>query len=593
MTCECFDVRVALAATYKGFKDAHRFGDTPLVGGLKAIGHTFEDIRSRGREIKNPTDAYFMTKLERKINPRAGRDELFWEGHNRSIRESMRRRVAWLRLHKAGPEEIAQAKLEYSDWVQSERTILESNGGMPVRFFSSRDGDATQGMAFHQVSSQNGELILESQLLPFGRVEQIETLRDLVGNMREPINFRQDLPGMIQESLSVNQEVGVPIHVMEGVNGGAGLGIGISDVHLGGVLEEAEVIKPLEIAVIETPKYGEISVSQPHFGSGVVDNENERIEEVVTEKIVVPTMTGTDLVSEEMMESRILVPEVHLGGVLETDLMEEAITEGTEFTEGTEKIVVPTVTGTDLVSDLVSEEMMKSKVLVPSFTELPRYEEVKVVEPQVIAPVQQEVVVMDEKGITEDTEVIESTEEISVTANDSVPSVIKEVSVEEVHLGGVLETDRMEEAIAESTEVIEGTENSMIFNGVNGVSVPVVIKETFNEPVEYQEHKSVKAKIVWLSRSIANVVADGLMGRWWKLKQAKPILAWLVYGMALIQFDSVDKSRFDGVVSGQMSQWRLSPVRVWADRVVRRAKRVKDEIVQVGWGVYKQLFANI
>src|SRR3990167_762377 len=493
MTCECFDVRVALAATYKGFKDAHRFGDTPLVAGLKAIGHTFEDIRSRGREIKNPTDAYFMTKLERKINPRAGRDELFWEGHNRSIRESMRRRVAWLRLHKAGPEEIAQAKLEYSDWVQSERTILESNGGMPVRFFSSRDGDATQGMAFHQVSSQNGELILESQLLPFGRVEQIETLRDLVGNMREPINFRQDLPGMIQESLSVNQEVGVPIHVMEGVNGGAGLGIGISDVHLGGVLEEAEVIKPLEIAVIETPKYGEISVSQPHFGSGVVDNENERIEE-----------------------------------------------------EGTEKIVVPTVTGTDLVSDLVSEEMMKSKVLVPSFTELPRYEEVKVVEPQVIAPVQQEVVVMDEKGITEDTEVIESTEEISVTANDSVPSVIKEVSVEEVHLGGVLETDRMEEAIAESTEVIEGTENSMIFNGVNGVSVPVVIKETFNEPVEYQEHKSVKAKIVWLSRSIANVVADGLMGRWWKLKQAKPILAWLVYGMALIQFDSVDKSRFDG-----------------------------------------------
>jgi len=125
------------------------------------------------------------------------------------------------------------------------------------------------------------------------------------------------------------------------------------------------------------------------------------------------------------------------------------------------------------------------------------------------------------------------------------------------------------------------------------VSVPLVIKESFNEPVGYQEHKSVKAKIVWLSRSIANVVADGLMGRWWKLKQAKPILAWLVYGMALIQFDSVDKSRFDGVVSGQMSQWRLSPVRVWADRVVRRAKRVKDEIVQVGWGVYKQLFANI
>ena len=471
MTCECFDAKVALAATYKGFKDAHRFGDTPLVGGLKAIGHTFEDIRSRGREIKNPTDAYFMTKLERKINPRAGRDELFWEGHNRSIRESMRRRVAWLRLHKAGPEEIAQAKLEYSDWVQSERTILESNGGMPVRFFSSRDGDATQGMAFHQVSLQNGELILESQLLPFDQVEQILLLKDLVGNMEKPLDFRRDLPGMIQESLSVNQEVGVPIHVMEGVNGGAGLGIGISDVHLGGVLEEAEVIKPLEIAVIETPKYGEISVSQPHFGSGVVDNENERIEEVVTEKIVVPTMTGTDLVSEEMMESRILVPEVHLGGVLETD--------------------------------------------------------------------------------------------------------------------------RMEEAIAESTEVIEGTENSMIFNGVNGVSVPVVIKETFNEPVEYQEHKSVKAKIVWLSRSIANVVADGLMGRWWKLKQAKPILAWLVYGMALIQFDSVDKSRFDGVVSGQMSQWRLSPVRVWADRVVRRAKRVKDEIVQVGWGVYKQLFANI
>ena len=575
MTCECFDVRVALAATYKGFKDAHRFGDTPLVGGLKAIGHTFEDIRSRGREIKNPTDAYFMTKLERKINPRAGRDELFWEGHNRSIRESMRRRVAWLRLHKAGPEEIAQAKLEYSDWVQSERTILESNGGMPVRFFSSRDGDATQGMAFHQVSSQNGELILESQLLPFGRVEQIETLRDLVGNMREPINFRQDLPGMIQESLSVNQEVGVPIHVMEGVNGGAGLGIGISDVHLGGVLEEAEVIKPLEIAVIETPKYGEISVSQPHFGSGVA------VESVV-ESVVMGAME--EVLGGQVAEHKSVI------GVKVTQGQKEATGEiSLSKNEPQVSIVVPTVTGTVLVS----EEVMESKVLVPSFTELPRYGEVKVVEPQVIAPVQQEVVVMDEKGITEDTEVIESTEEISVTANDSVPSVIKEVSVEEVHLGGVLETDRMEEAIAESTEVIEGTENSMIFNGVNGVSVPVVIKETFNEPVEYQEHKSVKAKIVWLSRSIANVVADGLMGRWWKLKQAKPILAWLVYGMALIQFDSVDKSRFDGVVSGQMSQWRLSPVRVWADRVVRRAKRVKDEIVQVGWGVYKQLFANI
>ena len=575
MTCECFDAKVALAATYKGFKDAHRFGDTPLVGGLKAIGHTFEDIRSRGREIKNPTDAYFMTKLERKINPRAGRDELFWEGHNRSIRESMRRRVAWLRLHKAGPEEIAQAKLEYSDWVQSERTILESNGGMPVRFFSSRDGDATQGMAFHQVSSQNGELILESQLLPFGRVEQIETLRDLVGNMREPINFRQDLPGMIQESLSVNQEVGVPIHVMEGVNGGAGLGIGISDVHLGGVLEEAEVIKPLEIAVIETPKYGEISVSQPHFGSGVA------VESVV-ESVVMGAME--EVLGGQVAEHKSVI------GVKVTQGQKEATGEiSLSKNEPQVSIVVPTVTGTVLVS----EEVMESKVLVPSFTELPRYGEVKVVEPQVIAPVQQEVVVMDEKGITEDTEVIESTEEISVTANDSVPSVIKEVSVEEVHLGGVLETDRMEEAIAESTEVIEGTENSMIFNGVNGVSVPVVIKETFNEPVEYQEHKSVKAKIVWLSRSIANVVADGLMGRWWKLKQAKPILAWLVYGMALIQFDSVDKSRFDGVVSGQMSQWRLSPVRVWADRVVRRAKRVKDEIVQVGWGVYKQLFANI
>jgi hypothetical protein len=171
--------------------------------------------------------------------------------------------------------------------------------------------------------------------------------------------------------------------------------------------------------------------------------------------------------------------------------------------------------------------------------------------------------------------------------------------VEDVHSGSVHE--QIEEVITEGTELTEGTE-VVVFSAVsdhNSVSLPAgrqasVIGEVFNEQVtERKQYQNIKAKMIWLRRQVANVVADGLMGRWLKPKQDKPILAWLVYGMALIQFDSVDKSQFDGVVSDQMSQWRLSPVRVWADRVVGRVRRVKDKIMQTGWGVYKQLFTSI
>ena len=53
--------------------------------------------------------------------------------------------------------------------------------------------------------------------------------------------------------------------------------------------------------------------------------------------------------------------------------------------------------------------------------------------------------------------------------------------------------------------------------------------------------------------------------------------------------EEVEKKGFDGV----SLDLRLSPRRIWADRVAKVAKKIRHKFVQAGLGAYRQLFATI
>lgn len=573
MACECFDPKVALVAIYKGFKDAHKFGDTPLEGGLKAIRHTVGDIGSRAREMQSPADAYFRTKLERRINPRTGKEELFWEGYDRSIRESMRRNVAWLKLYEADPGKIAQAKLEYHDWMQSEKTILDSNGDIPVRFFSLRDGDATLGMGFHQISWQNGELILESQLLPVGQVEQIEALRELVGSVREPVDFKQELPGMIRESLLVNQEVERPIHMIESMSGGAGV-----DVHLGSVHEEVteEVVDSVVaegVSVTEAPVYAPpvVVAAQPHPRGGVVvDKVVELVKpeaviwvkpkDIVVERPVVPSAVAPILIANELQAWSVSDYRI-----------EEEITEVTEVTESTH-LRVSGFAQTAYAAVSRSEHFGgQAEIVMPAasevtITELPKCEEITVSDVHLGSVHEPK-----EDVITEVTEITEGTETL-VVSDSSVDFGVEEASGISIDESQDEQPDRRDNH--GEHRIIQKAQR-LFFN------IELVTEYKRSLLLCNKSVKSVKAKLVWLGKNIANILADQLMGR----NTNEPVFGWLVHGLAMMQFDEVEKKQ-------KVKRFKLSPVRVWADRVIKVVKRVKSKFRQSVYGAYNHLFVT-
>ena len=386
------------------------------------------------------------------------------------------------------------------------------------------------------------------------------------------IDFKQELPGMIRESLLVNQqEVGVPMQMIESMSGGAGV-----DVHLGSGHEE--------VSVTEAPKYEAPAVV---FSA---------VEEMITE-VVQPHSRGGNV--DEVIKS--VKPEAVIWAK-SRDIVVESQTlsasdyrKGVEITKGAEKVVVPQVTRMIPVMS-VNEEVAEVTV-----TELPKYEEITVsdvhlgsghgqAEVDQVNQVNQvnqtevvnEVIVMDRRGITEDTEVTEGAEKI-----------LEEVPKDQVDLIEVGQEEVITEVtkITESAEVIEGTE-IVIFSAVSDqVSALSVIREAFNIELvtEYKQSlllrnksvKSVKAKLVWLGKNIANILADQLMGR----NTNEPVFGWLVHGLAMMQFDEVEKKQ-------KVKRFKLSPVRVWADRVTKVVKRVKSKFRQSVYGAYNHLFVT-
>ena len=175
MSCECFDWRVELV----GFKKE----------GLSYAGKFLDNVLSRGKEL--PGNAYFQTELEKRVNSRTGKEELFWKGYERSVSASMRRNVAWLRLHKAAPEKIAQAKAEYKAWQQMEEIVLGLGQDEAVQFLALRGVEPEEGVALQQVSWVDGQLMLESQILPLNKVGEIEKFVELL----EYCDIQVDLQG--------------------------------------------------------------------------------------------------------------------------------------------------------------------------------------------------------------------------------------------------------------------------------------------------------------------------------------------------------------------------------------------------------------
>ncbi len=628
-----FSLRVALTAIYKGFRQSPD-------AGWDAVRNTRKDIDSIGKSD-------FITPIQIRVDSKTGERDLFWDGYDRSIADSMRRYVAFLKVTGAPAAKIKQAKAEWRMWNELQDIVLNLEAGESVEFLALRGLNPEDGVALQQISWQDGRLVLESQLLPFDQITQIDKFVGLMADSRQKLDLDMDTNGLSSllgwvvrgKALDFNKELP---ELMERVVQPVGRELMIdrpieivpqkiwwvrpelnllipelmphkdsNDVHLGGAREVDERVGFWWMMREGTG--GEVvtesNVSQPHFGSGVAEPVVESVvmgamEEVLGGQIAERKSVIGVKVTEEQKGLKAVVTEMEAPVYGEISVSRDVSFGGqAEVTEvtTTELPIYEEITVSRLVDGV--EKGVEAEVIIAGQTEVMT----EGTESLMIEEVSNgETVGLGVEQTEVGTEVKEGTEKILVVSDSLVLPVIEETFVDQVeerggiaeigdvHLGGVHETDRMEEPSAECTEFTEGTE-VVVFNAFSDyVSAPSVIKEIFDKTViQHKSIKSVREKLVWLSRNIANVVADGLIGRWLKSnKKDKSILGWLVHGLAMMQFDRVEKKRFDGVLRGTVSRWRLSPVRVWADRVIQAMGKTKQKFMQAGLGVYKHIFAT-
>ena len=212
-----FSLAVAAVAVSKAFDQSPRQG-------FLQIGREVNNLFTRTQEIVDPLGAYFVKPLEVKNS------QIFWEGYDRSITASLRRNAALLRLNKAPKAEYEKAKAECKNWKDNlEPKILGLTEGQGVQFLALRELMVDQGISLQQVSMRNGRLVLESQLMPFNQLSQVENFQELLSEGRENINlplenenvdsavswavqgqtidFKQDLPEMIIGSMLPEQDL--------------------------------------------------------------------------------------------------------------------------------------------------------------------------------------------------------------------------------------------------------------------------------------------------------------------------------------------------------------------------------------------------
>lgn len=184
---ECpFSFRVSLVATHKAFKQ-QSFAD-----GVKQIGLQVNNLLSRSQEIVQPESAAFSTLIERRVNPITGMEDLYWQGYKRSIDDSMRRFIAYLKVTGASEAKIEQAKAERRQWQKIRQVTLALDDGQAIQWLALRDTDPQAGVAWQQLVMVDGQLVLQSRLLPFKDVNQINWFVDLVGTDRRSLEIDID-----------------------------------------------------------------------------------------------------------------------------------------------------------------------------------------------------------------------------------------------------------------------------------------------------------------------------------------------------------------------------------------------------------------
>lgn len=178
-----FSFRVAGIAIDKAF-------DKSFGQGVIQVRNEIKNVFTRTQEVVNPAGAYFPTPLEVKENLITGKRKIFWEGYDRSIDASLRRNAALLRLNKAPKEEYEKAKAEWKNWKDNlEPKILGLTEGQGIQFLALRGLESKNGVSLQQARMKDGRLILESQLMPFGQVDQIDSFRQLFNDRGKDISL--------------------------------------------------------------------------------------------------------------------------------------------------------------------------------------------------------------------------------------------------------------------------------------------------------------------------------------------------------------------------------------------------------------------
>ncbi|MCX6816675.1 MAG: hypothetical protein NTZ93_02340 [Candidatus Beckwithbacteria bacterium] len=183
-----FDWQVAGIAISKAFDQS--FGQ-----GVNQIGNEIKNVFAKTQEMVKPQESYFKTPLEIRDN------KIYWQDYEQSISHSLLRNAALLRLNGASKEEIEKAKAEWKMWNRLEEKILGLEKGQVVQFLALRGIDPELGVALQQIKREENELVLESQLMPFSQIDQIENFRELLGEKGEDVSF-------VSESADVDPMVG-------------------------------------------------------------------------------------------------------------------------------------------------------------------------------------------------------------------------------------------------------------------------------------------------------------------------------------------------------------------------------------------------
>ena len=590
MSCECdFSPRVTLVALHKAFKRSPHEG-------IQAIGLELDNLKTRVEEIFWPNKAYFKVDFKEKNG------RLFWKKYTRPVIHCLMRGISLLEQDGADPEKIRQEEVVLEVFRLLEPKLIELKDGEAIQSLALRDVDPVTGISFVQIERKNGRLIGQYRLLPFEELREMGQFTilmerrgaklDLGINLGEglsplltwvvkgrAIDFKQELPGLIEQSMQVDAAPVVDVrqprewrlenpmlwfrpeqlHVRSGEFMNDTGVAEVDGVHSGG--GQRSVDKRVNDGIWPAGFWFTVrEVRDGITATGEVDVD-VRVEELDIGGLVNNgggetggNRSGGSGDGEERGEpERVMANKGRI-----SELMEEVIIESVEVTGYPEEISVAS-------NDLVVEPVV-GRVDV----ELAEYQEWKSVG---VGSVDERI----EEIITGDIEVVEDTEA------EVLEGVVAEIDGVHLESEQGREETRTDGEREEAEDLVESTEILVYAAGRARQKEEV---ETEGLEIEKEDYggRGVKDKIVWLRQSLARV---------WRVNKQSTNLGWLVHGMALMQFDGVDKSRFDGVVSGQMSQWRLSPVRMWADRVTQKFKQVKDGFVRGVFGAYRQLFATV